>query len=100
MTAALLDDLLVLPTPRVLPERAGLVARARAAISGAKPWQAVLVDWSNGAPMVLGDATSRHWTRWGARRAADWANLRVLPVGLVGGLLRYMALPTRHPATS
>lgn len=72
----------------------------RAAVANTKSWQAVLVDWSNGAPMVLGDPASRHWTRWSARRAADWANLRVLPVGLGGGSLRYMAMPTRHPTAS
>lgn len=73
---------------------------ARAAIANAKSWQAVLVDWSNGAPLVLGEPASRHWTRFSARRASDWANLRTLPVGVGGGHLRYMAMPTRHPTAS
>jgi hypothetical protein len=64
--------------------------------SDTKTWQAVLLDWQSGLPMVVGDPVSRHWTRWGARRAADWHNLRVLPME-VSARLRYAVMPTRHP---
>lgn len=90
----LLGDIPAAPVSR--PRARGL----RAVIADAKPWQAVLVDWASGVPMTMGDPSSRHWTRWGARRAADWANLRVLPTGICGGLLRYAALPTRHPSVT
>lgn len=99
MTSATLDAMLEYE-PALVARTRSRWAEWRAALAGAKGWQAVLVDWGNGAPLVLGDPASRHWTRWSARRAADWANLRVLPVGLGGGHLRYMAMPTRHPTAT
>lgn len=63
---------------------------------GAKDWQTVLLDWEGGPPMVTGDPISRHWTRRGARRAADYANLHLLPMERASRF-RYAVLPTRHP---
>ena len=70
----------------------------RAVLADAKPWQTVLVAWDTGMPVVCGDPVSRHWTRRGARRAAEWSNLyTLLPMG-VATRLRYMPLPTRAPS--
>jgi hypothetical protein len=74
-----------------------MVAEVRDAVTDVKAWQTVLLDWGSQVPMVVGDPISRHWTRWGARRSADWYNLRVLPM-LAANRYRYAALPTRHPA--
>lgn len=62
----------------------------------AKDWQVVLLDWEGGPPMVTGDPISRHWTRRGAKRASNWANLTLLPMS-ASGRFRYAVLPTRHP---
>jgi hypothetical protein len=62
----------------------------------AKDWQVVLLDWEGGPPSIAGDPASRHWTRRGAKRAADWANLSLLPMA-AAGRFRYAPMPTRHP---
>ena len=62
----------------------------------AKDWQVVLMDWEGGPPLVCGDPISRHWTRRGAKKASDYANLTMLPMSS-SNRFRYAVVPTRHP---
>lgn len=75
---------------------AGRWANWRTRWHNAKDWQVVLLDWETGAPIVTGDPIARHWTRYGARKTANWANLTMLPMN-ASNRFRYMPLPTRHP---